>query len=407
MANPLKDKRILLGVTGSIACYKAADLASRLAQCGALVDVILTQAATQFVTPLTFQSVTGRRVYVDADLWASEGHVLHIGLGHAADLLAITPASANTIARLAYGIADNLLCVTALAARCPLLVAPAMESGMYAHPATQANLSILRQRGVLIAGPAEGHLASGLSGVGRMLEPTELLGHIRLALAKDGPLSGRLVVVTAGGTQEPIDPVRVIANRSSGKQGFALAQAALDLGAQVKLIAGPNSLVTPVGALREDVGTAQEMLEAVLAALPGADALIMAAAVADFRPANPAGQKIKKESGITEVRLEKTLDILQEVARYKSANGYPRISVGFAAESQDLLKNASAKLNAKKLDLIVANDISASDAGFAVDGNRVTLIDAGGGMEALPLMSKDEVAEVVMGRVVEKLEGLQ
>jgi phosphopantothenoylcysteine decarboxylase/phosphopantothenate--cysteine ligase len=201
--------------------------------------------------------------------------------------------------------------------------------------------------------------------------------------------------------------VRAIANRSSGKQGFALAQAALDQGAQVKLIAGPNSLVAPVGALREDVGTAQEMLEAVLAALPGTDALIMAAAVADFRPANPAGQKIKKESGITEVRLEKTLDILQEVARYKSANGYPRISVGFAAESQDLLMNASAKLNAKKLDLIVANDISASDAGFAVDGNRVTLIDAGGGMEALPLMSKDEVAEVVMGRVVEKLEGLQ
>jgi len=403
MTNLIKDKRILLGVTGSIACYKATDLASKLAQSGAQVDVILTQAATQFVTPLSFQSVTGRRAYVDADLWASEGHVLHIGLGHAADLLVVAPASANTIARLAHGIADNLLSVTALAARCPLLIAPAMDGGMYTHPATQDNLRILRERGVLIAGPAEGHLASGLSGIGRMLEPPELLGHIRLALAKGGPLDGTVVVVTAGGTQEPIDPVRAITNRSSGKQGFAIAQAALDLGAQVKLIAGPNSLATPVGVLRQDVRTAQEMLEAVLAAIPGADALIMAAAVADFRPSNLAGQKIKKESGITEIRLEKTTDILQEVARYKTAHGCPRVTIGFAAESQDLLENAAAKLKAKRLDLIVANDISVSDAGFALDDNRVTLLDSGGGVEELPLMSKEQVAEAVMTRVVEKL----
>ncbi len=405
MATPLKDKRIILGVTGSIACYKAAELASKLTQAGALVDVILTQAATQFVTTLTFQSVTGRRAYVEADLWGSEGHVLHISLGHSADLLAIAPASANTIARLAHGIADNLLSVTALASRCPLLIAPAMDGGMYTHPATQANLETLRERGALIAGPAEGHLASGMQGIGRMLEPQELLGHIRLALAKGGPLRGCKVVVTAGGTQEPIDPVRSITNRSSGKQGFAVAQAALDLGAEVTLIAGPVSLTTPVGARRQDVGTAEEMLRAVMAAIPEADALIMAAAVADFRPSHPAGEKIKRAGGLPEIRLENTPDILQEVSRYKAANGHPRVTVGFAAESQNLLENATTKLKAKSLDLIVANDISASDAGFAVDANRVTLLEPGGNVENLPLMGKDEVAEVVMERVVRKLGG--
>jgi phosphopantothenoylcysteine decarboxylase/phosphopantothenate--cysteine ligase len=404
MTNPIKDKRILLGVTGSIACYKAADLASRLAQGGALVDVILTQAATQFVTPLTFQSVTGRRAYVDADLWGSEGHVQHIGLAHAADLLVIAPTSANTIARLAHGIADNLLCVTALAARCPLLVAPTMDGGMYTHPATQANLEVLRQRGATLLGPVEGHLASGLSGIGRMVEPPELFGHVRLALAKNGPLSGRLMIVTAGGTQEPIDPVRAITNRSSGKQGFAIAQEALDLGARVELITGPTAaLPPPVGAGRHEVRTAQDMLEAVLDCIPQADVLVMAAAVADFRPADPAGYKLKKEAGVPQIRLEETPDILAAVAQYRSSHGFPLVTVGFAAESQRLLENAAAKLKAKRLDLIVANDISASDAGFAVDQNRVTLLDAEGGVDSLPLMSKAEVAEVVMGRVVKKL----
>jgi len=405
MADLIKDKHIILGVTGSIACYKAADLASKLAQAGALVDVILTQAATQFILPLTFQSVTGRRAFVEADLWGDEGHVLHISLGHTADLLVIAPASANTIAKLAHGIADNLLTVTALAARCPLLVAPTMDGGMYAHPATQANLETLRQRGVTLVGPVEGHLASGLQGVGRMVEPPELLGHIRWVLARDGPLHGCKVVVTAGGTQEPIDPVRAITNRSSGKQGFAIAQAALDLGAQVTLIAAPVALPTPVGARRLDVLTAQEMLEAVLSAIPVADALIMAAAVADFKPAKPAGQKIKRVGGIPEIRLENTPDILEEVARQKATSGFPRVTVGFAAESQDLLENASAKLHAKGLELIVANDISATDAGFAVDSNRVTLMETGGSVENLPLMSKSEVAEVVMERVARKLAG--
>lgn len=406
MANPLKDKHIILGVTGSIACYKAVELASKLAQAGALVDVILTQAATQFVTPLTFQSVTGRRAFVEADLWGSEGHVLHISLGHVAELLVIAPASANTIAKLAHGIADNFLTVTALASNCQLLIAPAMDGGMYAHPATQANLKTLQERGALILGPVEGHLASGLQGVGRMMEPGELLGHIRLALAQTGLLHGRRVIVTAGGTHEPIDPVRVISNRSSGKQGFALAQAALDLGAQVTLITAPVSLPTPVGAQRQEVLTAQDMLEAVSEAIPHADALIMAAAVADFRPADPAGQKIKREGGLPEIQLENTPDILQAVARYKSDTGYPRVTVGFAAESQALLENARKKLEKKSLDLIVANDISASDTGFAVDFNRVTLLDAQGGVEHLPRMSKTDVAEIVMQRVVAILSSL-
>jgi phosphopantothenoylcysteine decarboxylase/phosphopantothenate--cysteine ligase len=284
-----------------------------------------------------------------------------------------------------------------------LLLAPAMDGGMYQHPATQANLDLLRQRGALVVGPAAGHLASGLLGVGRMVEPLELVGHIRLALARGGPLAGRRILVTAGGTQEPIDPVRVIANRSSGKQGYALAQAALDLGAAVTLVSGPVHLETPVGAQRVEARTAQEMLEAVLAALPAVDALVMAAAVADFRPAAPADQKIKKESGIPEIRLENTPDILRAVAEYRAQHGRPLVTVGFAAESQRLLENAGAKLRSKRLDMIVANDISAADAGFAVDTNRVTLLYPDGRSEALPLMDKQQAAWEILQRVAERL----
>ena len=405
--NPVQDKQVLLGVTGSIACYKAADLASKLAQAGAHVQVILTAAAQQFVTPLTFQSVTGQRAYTDSDLWGSEGHVQHIGLGKGADLLAIAPASANTLAKLAHGIADNLLSVTALAATCPLLVAPAMDGGMYAHPATQANLDILRQRGAVVVGPAEGHLASGMVGPGRMVEPNELVGQIRLLLARNGPLQGQRIVVTAGGTQEPIDPVRVLANRSSGKQGFAMAQAALDLGAQVTLISGPVSLPTPVGAQHIEVQTAQEMLVAVLSACEHAEALIMAAAVADFRPVIAAGQKIKKGAALPRLELEHTPDILAAVAQNKLSSGWPRLTVGFAAETQDLLDNAQAKLRAKKLDMIVANDVSAADAGFGVDCNRVTILFADGRRESLPLMEKLEVAQAVFDRLLEHLTRLK
>jgi phosphopantothenoylcysteine decarboxylase/phosphopantothenate--cysteine ligase len=403
MSSPIQNKHILLGVTGSIAAYKAAELASMLAQAEARVDVLLTQSALQFITSLTFQSVTGRRAYTDADLWGKEGHVQHIGLARDADLLLIAPASANTLAKLAHGLADNLLTVTALAAICPLAVAPAMDAGMFAHPATQANLETLRQRGASVIGPVEGHLASGLTGVGRMVEPLELFGHVRLLLGRDGPLHGRKVVVTAGGTQEPIDPVRVIANRSSGKQGFALAQAALDLGAQVILISGPANLPTPIGAQRVDVRTAQEMQEAVLSALPQTEALIMAAAVADFRPAAPGEDKIKKEAGVPQISLERTADILHAVAQYKTEKGWPHRTIGFAAESRDLLENARVKLSLKKLDMIVANDISLADAGFGVDTNRVTLLYPDGQAEALPLLSKEQVAEAVLERLVERL----
>lgn len=398
------NKRITLGVTGSIAAYKAVDLASKLTQSGAQVDVILTGAAEKFVTPLTFQSVTGRRAYTDNDLWGNEAHVLHVGLGHTADLLVIAPCTANTIARLAHGQADNLLAVTALAMRSPLLIAPAMDGGMYDHPATQENIEILKKRAATFIGPAEGHLASGLSGVGRMLETAEIMGHIRILLGQGGPLAGKKVVVTAGGTQEPLDPVRVLTNRSSGKQGYALAQAALDMGAQVTLITTPTALTPPTGARLAAVETARQMLDCVLDESANSDALVMAAAVADFRPKDIAKDKLKKADGIPQVELEATEDILKTVAGQRAGTKRPRVVVGFAAESRDLLENAAHKLKSKGADFFAANDISAEDAGFAVETNRVTLLFADGRKEALSLMSKAEVAEVILGWVAKLLE---
>ena len=397
-------KHILLGVTGSIAAFKAADLASKLAQAGALVDVILTSGAEKFVTPLTFQSVTGRRAFTDADLWGGEAHVLHVGLAHQADALAIAPCTANTLAKLAHGLADNLLTITALATQAPLILAPAMDGGMYDAPATQANLATLLERGATVIGPAEGHLASGLSGRGRMLEPNEIIGHLRLILGRAGLLAAKKVVISAGGTQEPLDPVRVLTNRSSGKQGYALAQAALDAGAQVTLVTAPTSLTPPVGARVVHAQTARQMLEAVLAESSDAEALVMAAAIADFRPKLSAPGKMKKRDGIPQVTLEATEDVLEAVSTQKSKKKRPRVTVGFAAESQDLLANASEKLKSKKLDLIVANDISATDAGFGAETNRVTLLFANGKQESLPLMSKIEVAETIIVRLAALLE---
>ena len=395
-------KRILLGVSGSIACYKAVDLASKLTQLGAAVDVVLTSAAINFISPLTFQSVTGRRTYVDADLWGAEGHVLHVNLGKQADLLVIAPVTANTLAKLAYGQADNLLSLAALASTAPLLLAPAMDGGMYEHPATQANLKILKERGAVIVGPLSGHLASGLSGVGRMVEPAEMLGHIRILLGRSGPLVGYKVVVTAGGTQEAIDPVRSITNRSSGKQGYALAQAALDLGGAVTLISAPTAQTPPVGAKLVPVTSAADMLAAVLVEAKSSDILLMAAAVADFRPSKEAKQKIKRAAGVPKLELTANPDILLEL--YKMKAKQPRVVVGFAAESKDLIVNAKQKLTAKHLDLIVANDIAASDAGFEVDTNRVVLLDKTGKQERFPLMSKDEVARIVVERATALLK---
>jgi phosphopantothenoylcysteine decarboxylase / phosphopantothenate---cysteine ligase len=395
-------KHIILGVTGSIAAYKAADLASKLTQEDAQVDVILTPGAEKFITPLTFQSVTGRKAFTDAELWGGEAHVLHVGLGHSADLLLIAPCTANSLAKLAHGIADNLLTITALAMRSSILIAPAMDAGMYEHSATQENVHILGERGVRFAGPDEGHMASGLVGRGRMVEPVDLLGHIRLALGVGGHLNGKKIVVTAGGTQEPLDPVRVLTNRSSGKQGYAIAQAALDAGGTVVLVTAPTSLDPPVGAKVVSVNTALEMKQAVMIESSGADALVMVAAVADFRPKTVIENKLKKRDGIPQIELEATPDILQDVAGLGPRK--PKVVVGFAAESQDLLENATFKLKSKKLDMLVANDISASDSGFSVETNRVTLLFPGKAYETLPLISKSEVAESIIAHLGMLLE---
>jgi len=403
MTIPFENKRILLGVTGSIACYKACDLASRLKQAGAFVDVVLTAGATRFISPLSFQSVTGRKAYTDEDLWGGEGHVLHVSLGQSADLVLIAPATANTIAKLAHGIADNLLTDSVLVSSCPLVISPAMESHMFANTATQENIQILARRGAAILGPAEGHLASGAVGKGRFVEPVNILAELRYLMTRSGRLKGKKVVITAGGTQEPIDPVRIITNNSSGKQGYALAQAALDAGAEVTLIAAPNALETPFGATQVRVRTAADMKDAVLSACEGTDALIMAAAVADFRPVHVENQKIKKGGGIPEIKLEPTEDILKLVAKTKAKNGYPLLTIGFAAESQDLIENAREKLAAKSLDLIVANDITRSDAGFEVDTNAITLIDKKGRAQSLPTLTKTEVAEKILDFVIHNL----
>lgn len=398
-------KRIILGITGSIAAYKGADLASKLTQAGAQVETVFSPGAEKFVTPLTFQSVTGRKAFTDAELWGGEAHVLHVGLGHSADLLIIAPCTANTLAKMAHGQADNLLTVTALAAECPTLIAPAMDGGMFAHPATQENVRILTERGVTFVGPAPGHLASGLVGVGRMSEPLEILGMARVILGRKlGRLRGKRLVITAGGSMEPIDPVRVISNRSSGKQGYALAQAALEMGAKVTLISHPTALTAPVGADLVSVETVQQMLEAVASAIRTADGLIMAAAVADFRVKKVSENKLKKRDGIPQIELEAAPDILAAVASLRGDVSRLKVVVGFAAESRDMLENAQSKLISKKLDLIAANDISAVDAGFAVETNRVSLLFADGRREELPLLSKDEVAEHILTRVTEFLE---
>lgn len=405
MANPLIGKQIMLGVTGSIAAYKAAELASHLTQQGAEVKTILTESALEFITPLTFQSVSGQKAYTEADLWGGEGHVVHVSIGHTTDLLIIAPASANTIAKLAHGVADNLLTVTALAAACPLIVAPAMDAGMYQHPATVENVKILKSRGVIITGPAEGHLASGLTGPGRMQDPDTIIAEARFILSRSAPLKGKKIIVTAGGTREAIDPVRFISNHSSGKQGYAIAQAALDMGSSVTLITAPTALNPPYGCQLFKVESAEQMQTAVLSEIPDADALVMAAAVADFRPTEPSKEKIKKERGLNSIAVEATNDILQMVAAEKKKKSLDLKIIGFAAESENLKANATKKLKAKDMDMIVANDISDPRAGFGVDTNKVLLLYADGSTEKLPLMPKSEVAEKIIQHLAAWLIG--
>lgn len=403
MPRILRDRQIVLGIAGGIAAYKAAEVASRLVKAGATVGVVMTEAATEFVTPLTFQALTHRPVVTEMFALLRETEIGHVSLAQWADLLIIAPATANTIAKLAAGLADNMLTATALGTRAPILLAPAMETRMWENPLTQDNVARLQEtRDVTVVGPGAGRLASGGMGPGRMSEPAEILDWARIILGREGPLAGRRVVVTTGGTREPIDPVRFVGNHSSGKMGYALALAARDRGAKVTLVSAPTALPAPTGVQQVAVQTAQEMCQTVLAALPESDALIMAAAVADYRPAEAAAHKLKKGEVGLELELVRTTDILAEVAAQRAESGWPRVVVGFAAETHDLVANAQAKLKAKRLDLMVANDARQA---MGADVNQVTLLDAAGGIEELPLLPKDEVAERVMDRVVELLRG--
>ena len=390
----MKDKTVVLGVTGSIAAYKAAELASQLTQAGAKVEVIMTEAATEFIAPLTFRNITGRPVVTKMFELASEYSVEHVALAEAADVVVIAPATANIIAKIAAGIADDMLCCTVLATKAPIIVAPAMDVSMYENQATQDNLAKLKARGFTIVGPGYGRLASGKRGLGRLVDVNEILGTIRQVLGRSGDLAGKRIVVTAGGTQEPVDPVRCLTNRSSGKMGYALAEAARDRGAQVALISAPSALPKPIGMDVVNVGTTQEMHEAVKKAVNKADALIMAAAVADYRPKQVYKSKIKRQraSSLT-LELERTPDILVEVKG-------KFLRVGFAAESENLVANAKDKLEKKRLDLIVANDITAVASGIGADTNQVVIIDRAGKIEELPLLPKREVADRILDRVV-------
>jgi phosphopantothenoylcysteine decarboxylase/phosphopantothenate--cysteine ligase len=399
MANPLQGKTILLGVTGSIAAYKAADLASKLTQAGAQVDTILTENATQFVAPLTFRSLTHRPVMTSLFDLDSEEAIEHVALAQRADILVVAPATAHTLAKLALGLADDALTTTALATAAPLLVAPAMDAHMWEHPTVQEHIATLKARGAHIAGPASGRLASGIVGHGRMLEPEALVGHIRWVLGQSGDLKGRKIVVTAGGTQEPIDPVRVVTNHSSGKMGYAIAEAARDRGADVTLITAPTSLTHPIGVTSINVTTVAEMRTAVLDACAGANALVMAAAVSDYRFAQIASQKIKKGGSDQALTLDlvKNPDFFLEIP-----TGVLR--VGFAAETENLIANARAKVTAKNLSLIVANDVTKEGSGFGTDTNQVTFIDQAGSVDELPLLSKYDVGQLILDRIVEMLK---
>lgn len=395
MADPVRERHIVLGVSGSIAAYKAVDLASRLVKAGALVDVVMTAAATRFVTPLCFGSITHRPV-VD-DLWDrhSELAVEHVGLAKRATAVLVAPATADLLAKMAWGFADDALLSTLLDTRAPVVVAPAMEHDMYAAPATQENIARLRARGVVFVEPEEGRLASGLTGKGRLADPEVILGALRQALARGGDLAGRRVVVSAGGTQEPIDPVRLITNRSSGKMGYALAEAARDRGADVTLVTTPVALAPPAGVTLVRVESALELRDAIAAARD-ADVLVMAAAVADYRVKEPAAQKIKKRGKAAE-RL--TLELVPNPDILAETRG-DFVKVGFAAESEDLLANAREKLHKKGADLLVANDITGEGSGFGTDTNRVILLGADGATEELPLLPKREVADAIFDRVV-------
>jgi phosphopantothenoylcysteine decarboxylase/phosphopantothenate--cysteine ligase len=400
-SSPLAGRRVLLGVTGGIAAYKACLLTRLLARDGAVVQVVMTRSATRFVGPATFAALTGRPAYVD--LWERPGEVLHVSLAHDADVAVVAPATANVIAKLATGVADDLLTSTLLEVRCALVVAPAMHTGMWEHAATVGNVEVLRSRGATIVGPVTGALAAGDEGLGRLAEPEDILDAVRRVAAQGGPLAGRRVVVTAGPTWEPIDPVRFVGNRSTGRMGFAVAAEAVARGANVTLIVGPGTVEPPSGAELVRVETADEMRTAVLGAAAGADAVVMAAAVADFRPEHLEATKVKKEAGPPDVKLVPTPDILSELGRERRA----RVVVGFAAETGgDLIAAGRAKLAAKGADLVVVNEVGRPGTGFGSETDHATIVSA---ERADPprQWTKRELAAEIWDRVTQLLDAAE
>jgi phosphopantothenoylcysteine decarboxylase/phosphopantothenate--cysteine ligase len=393
----LAGRRVLVGLSGGIACYKACEVVRLLARDGAEVQVVMTTGARQFVTPLTLQALSGRPVATETFDLDQESQIGHIRLADEAEVVLIAPATAHTIAKLAHGLADDLLSTVLLATRAPLLLAPAMNVHMWEHPATQANLAQLRARGAETVGPGAGSLACGYEGMGRLAEPAEIVEAVAAALSQKD-LRGERVLVSAGPTREAVDPVRYLSNHSSGKMGYAVARVARRRGAEVVLVSGPVDLPPPPGVRVLSVTTAAEMQRALETEFRSASVLVMAAAVADYRPREPAAQKLKKARAALELPLERTTDILTGLARRKGR----RLVIGFAAETRHAVAEAKRKLREKRLDLVVANDVTAPGAGFGSDSNLVTLVDGAGAPQALPLLPKDEVAGRILDWVVQR-----
>jgi len=396
-SSPLAGRRVLLGVTGGIAAYKACVLTRLLTQAGAAVQVVMTPSATRFVGTDTFAALSGRPTYTE--VWEEPGSVLHVRLARGADVAVVAPATANVIAKLSGGIADDLLTSTLLEATCPLVVAPAMHSGMWEHPATQANVRALEERGTVVVGPARGPLAAGDEGVGRMAEPEDILAAVEEVASRGRDLAGRRIVVTAGPTWEPIDPVRFVGNRSTGRMGFAVAREAFARGADVTLVVGPGTVQPPEGPRLVEVATAEEMRMAVLETADDADAVVMAAAVADFRPREAAPSKLKKEGGPPGLELVPTPDILAELGEVKG----DRILVGFAAETEEVEEAGRTKLVAKRLDLLVANEVGREGTGFGSEENHAAILSRAGDDEPLREWTKAELAAAICDRLSKML----
>lgn len=396
----LKGKTVVLGVTGSIAAYKIAYLASALVKLHADVNVIMTKNATNFINPITFETLTGNKCLIDTFDRNFQFNVEHVALAKRADIFMVAPASANVIGKIAHGIADDMLTTTIMASKCPKLISPAMNTNMFENPILQDNLKILEKYGYEIINPASGYLACGDTGAGKMPEPETLLKYILRTIARDKDMAGKKVLITAGPTQEKIDPVRYITNHSTGKMGYALAENAMQRGADVTLVTGPVAIEPPMFVDLVPVTSAEDMARAVIARAPEQDIIIKAAAVADYRPVNPADEKIKKkDDSESSIALERTQDILKYLGSHKKADQF---ICGFSMETENMLENSRAKLAKKNVDMIVANNLKVKGAGFGTDTNVVTIITADDCME-LEIMSKTEVASAIMDEIMKRL----